>query len=211
MLVALWMGLAHAVGWLVRALGRQAATAREIDPEHRRDGAGLLWLSLAILLAVAVWFDSAGPVGEVVALAARRSVGAVAALLPLLLVVVAIRLMRAPASPGSRGRAIVGWSALAVAVAGLLDVAQRPEDLTDREWAGGLLGGLGGLLAGAVTPWVAVPVLVLLAGFGLLVVTATPVSRVPERLAYLRDFLLGRPLPSELAALAAGQIGRAHV
>ncbi|MPZ25176.1 MAG: DNA translocase FtsK [Micromonosporaceae bacterium] len=202
-LVALWMGLAHGVGWLVRALGRQAATAREIDPEHRRDGAGLLALSLAILLAVAVWFDSAGPVGEVVALAARRSVGAVAALLPLLLVVAAVRLMRAPAGPGSRGRAIVGWSALAVAVAGLLDIAQRPESLTDREWAGGLLGGLGGLLAGAVTPWVAVPVLVLLAGFGLLVVTATPISKVPERLAYLRDFLLGRPLPSELAALEA--------
>src|SRR5690606_8938678 len=35
-LVALWLGLAGAVGWLVRAVGRQAATAREIDPEHRR-------------------------------------------------------------------------------------------------------------------------------------------------------------------------------
>jgi S-DNA-T family DNA segregation ATPase FtsK/SpoIIIE len=196
------MGLAHATGWLVRAIGRQAATAREIDPEHRRDGAGLLALSLAILLAVAVWFDSAGPVGEVVAVATRRAVGAVAALLPPLLVVAAVRLMRAPAGPGYRGRAVVGWTALAVAVAGLLDLIQQPETLTEREWAGGLLGGLGGLLAGAVTPWVAAPVLLLLAVFGLLVVTATPINRIPERLAYLRDFLLGRPLPSELAELA---------
>jgi hypothetical protein len=191
------MALAHGVGWLVRAVGRQAATAKEIDQEHRRDGAGLLALSAAILLAVAVWFDSAGPVGEVVATVVRRAVGAVATLLPLLLLIATVRLMRAPASPDYRGRAIVGWTALAVAATGLLDLVRRPETLTEREWAGGLLGGLGGLLAQAVTPWVAAPVLVLLAVFGLLVVTATPVSRIPERLAYLRDFLLGRPLASD--------------
>jgi S-DNA-T family DNA segregation ATPase FtsK/SpoIIIE len=192
------MGLAHGVGWLVRAVGRQAATAREIDPEHRRDGAGLLALSAAILLAVAVWFDAAGPVGDVLATAVRRLVGAVAALLPLLLLVATVRLMRAPAGPEYRGRALVGWTALAVAVTGLFDIGQRPETITERELAGGVLGGLGGLLARAVTPWVAAPVLVLLAVFGVLVVTATPVSRVPERLAYLRDFLLGRPLGSEV-------------
>jgi S-DNA-T family DNA segregation ATPase FtsK/SpoIIIE len=198
LLVAVWMGLAHGLGWLVRAVGRQAATTKEIAPEHRRDGAGLLALSLAILLVVAVWFGSAGPVGDMVAVGARRAVGAVAAVLPLVLVVAAVRMMRAPAGPEYRGRAIVGWTALAIAATGLLDLAQRPVDITEREWAGGLLGGLGGLLAGAVTPWVAAPVLVLLAIFGVLVITATPVSRVPERLAYLRDFLLGRPLPSEL-------------
>jgi S-DNA-T family DNA segregation ATPase FtsK/SpoIIIE len=191
------MALAHGVGWLVRAVGRQAATAKEIDQEHRRDGAGLLALSGAILLAVAVWFNSAGPVGEVVATVVRRAVGAVAALLPLLLLIATVRLMRAPASPEYRGRAIVGWTALAVAATGLLDLIQTPATLAEREWAGGLLGGLGGLLAQAVTPWVAAPVLVLLAVFGLLVVTATPVSRIPERLAYLRDFLLGRPLASD--------------
>jgi S-DNA-T family DNA segregation ATPase FtsK/SpoIIIE len=197
------MGLAHGVGWLVRAMGRQAATAKEIDAEHRRDGAGLLALSVAILLAVAVWFDAAGPVGEFVATTVRRLVGAVAALLPLLLLISTVRLMRAPAGPEYRGRAIVGWSALALAATGLLDMIQQPADLTQREWAGGLLGGLGGLLAQAVTPWVAAPVLVLLAVFGLLVVTATPVSRIPERLGLLRDFLLGRPLPSDLEQVAS--------
>src|SRR5688500_5749262 len=62
-ILALWMGLAHALGWLVRAIGRQAATARDLDPEHRRDGAGLGVLGLSVLLAAAVWFNSAGPVG----------------------------------------------------------------------------------------------------------------------------------------------------
>src|SRR4051794_41392610 len=61
---ALWMGVAHSVGWAARGVGKQAATAKEIDPEHRRDGAGLLMLGLAILIGVAVWVGSAGPVGK---------------------------------------------------------------------------------------------------------------------------------------------------
>jgi S-DNA-T family DNA segregation ATPase FtsK/SpoIIIE len=198
------MALAHALGWLVRAVGRQAATARDLDVEHRRDGAGLLLLALAILLAVAVWFGAAGPVGEVVALGVRRATGTVAALLPLLLLVGTVRLMRAPAGPEVRGRAVVGWTALLLAVTGILDTAAQPADLGERESAGGLLGGLGGLLSQAVTPWVAVPMLVLLGAFGLLVVTATPISRIPQRLAWLRDFLLGRPLGNEVPAPVGG-------
>lgn len=205
----MWLWLASGVGWLVRAVGRQAASAKEIEPEYRRDGAGLLVLSAAILLAVAVWFDAAGPVGAVVATIVRRLVGAVAALLPLVLLITTVRLMRAPASTQYRGRAVVGWTALLLAVTGLLDLIWQPVTLVEREWAGGLIGGLGGLLAQAVTPWVAGPMLSLLAVFGLLVVTATPVARVPQRLASVRDFLLGRP-PAELAEPAEqpGTAGR---
>src|SRR5215510_7496796 len=58
-IIALWMGLAHVLGWMVRAVGRQAATARDLDPEHRRDGVGLGLLGFAVLLAFAVWFNSA--------------------------------------------------------------------------------------------------------------------------------------------------------
>lgn len=197
----LWNGIAHMVGWLVRAVGRQAATARDLELEYRRDGAGLLLLALAILLAVAVWFDGGGPLGEYVAVTSQRAVGTVAAFLPPLLLIGMVRLMRAPAGAEVRGRAMVGWTALLVAVTGLLDLARSPQSLAERESAGGLLGGLGGLLGRAMTAWVAVPTLLLLAVFGLLVVTSTPISRIPERLAWLRDFLLGRPLGSELAAL----------
>jgi DNA segregation ATPase FtsK/SpoIIIE, S-DNA-T family len=197
-LAALWMGLASGLGWVVRAVGRQAASAKDLNAEHRRDGAALLLLALAILLAVALWFGGGGPLGEVVAVAARGAVGTVATFLPPLLLLGMVRLMRAPAGPEVRGRAVVGWTALLVAVAGILDIAHQPQEFVERQWAGGLLGGLGGLLSQAVTPWVAVPVLVLLTTFGLLVITATPVSRIPERLAWLRDFLLGRPLAGEV-------------
>jgi S-DNA-T family DNA segregation ATPase FtsK/SpoIIIE len=42
-----------------------------------------------------------------------------------------------------------------------------------------------------------VPLLILLLLFGLLVVTATPINRIPERLGLLRDIVLGRPLATE--------------
>ena len=97
------MGLAHSVGWAARGVGRQAATAREIDPEHRRDGAGLLLLGLAILIGVAVWAGTRRPGRR---LAGRRRpalLRRLAVLLPLLLLYGAVRLMRKPADPEHRG------------------------------------------------------------------------------------------------------------
>jgi DNA segregation ATPase FtsK/SpoIIIE, S-DNA-T family len=195
------MGLAHSVGWAARGVGRQAATAKEIDPEHRRDGAGLLLLGLAILIGVAVWMGSAGPVGQWLADATRLFFGGLAVLLPLLLLYGAVRLMRRAADPEHRGRTLVGWTAIILATAALLHIAQRPADALTLDKSGGLLGyAVGGLLERAVTAWVATPLLVLLFVFGLLVITATPINRIPERVLLLIDVLLGRsssraPLP----------------
>jgi DNA segregation ATPase FtsK/SpoIIIE, S-DNA-T family len=190
------MGLAHSVGWLARGVGRQAATAKEIDPEHRRDGAGLLLLGLAILVGVAVYAGSAGPLGTWVADAVRLFFGGLAVLLPILLLYGAARLMRKPADPEHRGRSLVGWSALIVATASLLHITQQPVDDVAMTKSGGLIGyGVGALLERAVTAWVAVPLLVLLLIFGLLVITATPINRIPERLMQLIDVLLGRSTP----------------
>src|SRR5690606_42066299 len=135
-------------------------------------------------------------VGQVIATGVRRLIGAVAALLPPLLVLLAVRLMRAPGAPEHRGRALVGWTALTVAATGLLDVAQDPRTLVDREAAGGLLRRLGGVLSRAVAPGVAVPGLALLAVFGLLVVTAAPANRIPERPAYLLALPPDPPYPT---------------
>jgi len=192
----LWMGVAHGVGWAARGVGRQAATAKDLDPEHRRDGAGLLTLGFAILIAVAVWAGGAGPVGRWVADSARLFFGGLAVLLPLLMMYGAIRLMRKPADPEHRGRTLVGWTALIVATASLLHIAQAPVDDVAITKSGGLLGfGVGALLEHAVTGWVAVPLLVLLFFFGLLVITATPISKIPERLMLLVDVFLGRSSP----------------
>ncbi|MFI6819489.1 DNA translocase FtsK [Micromonospora sp. NPDC050187] len=189
-----WMGLAHGVGWTVRAAGRQAATAREVGPEHRRDGAGLLLFGLAILSAVAIWFSGAGPVGARLADSVRLFLGAISVVVPVLLSIGAWRMMREPADPAHRGRGLVGWGSMIVATAAMLHIGQNPARQAERDYAGGLVGmGVGGLLERAVTAWVAVPLLILLLVFGLLVVTATPINKVPERLGLLTGGVLGVP------------------
>jgi S-DNA-T family DNA segregation ATPase FtsK/SpoIIIE len=197
-LAGLWMGLAHALGWVVRAIGRQAATARDLDPEHRRDGAGLLVFGLAIVVAVAVWFDAAGPLGFWLAKYTRLVVGAISMALPLMLLLGAIRLMRAPEEDSGRGRGLVGWTALVAASAGLLHLSKNQPTTTPlRDRAGGLLGGgVGSGLAAAVTPYVAIALLVLLGLFGLLVITATPLNKVPGRVGSLWRYLVGGPADS---------------
>ena len=50
-----------------------------------------------------------------------------------------------------------------------------------------------------MTEWVAFPLLVLLMLFGLLVITATPINKVPERLGLLIGSILGRSLPEDAA------------
>jgi len=194
LIVLTWMGLAHGLGWLVRVAGRRAADARDLDPEHRRDGAGLLVAALALLFAVAVWFNKGGPFGAAVAGAARLFLGAIAAALPVLLLYGAVRLMRPQVEVPHRGRGLVGWTSLFVGTAGVLYLlAGHPTGSVGIANSGGLLGRLtGGLLASAVTDWVAVPVMVMFALFGLLVVTATPINRIPARLAELRDLAIGR-------------------
>ncbi|MFJ1538564.1 DNA translocase FtsK [Micromonospora chalcea] len=185
---AVWMGLAHTVGWAFRAAGRQAASTRELDPEHRRDGAGLLLFGLAILSAVGIWGGGAGPVGRHLADTVRLFIGAISIILPVLFMVGAWRLMRTPADPEHRGRGLVGWGSMMLATASMLHIGQNPVDEVQRDYAGGLLGaGVGDLLKTAVTAWVAMPLLLLLLVFGLLVVTATPINKIPERLGLRGD------------------------
>ncbi|PZW03539.1 DNA segregation ATPase FtsK/SpoIIIE, S-DNA-T family [Micromonospora phaseoli] len=190
------MGLAHGAGWAVRAAGRQAASARDLDPEHRRDGAGLLLIGLALLGAGAIWFSAAGPLGVRLADTVRLFLGAISIVVPVLLGIGAWRLMREPGDPEHRGRGLVGWGSMLVATAALLHIGQQPAGPGERDFAGGLVGaGVGSLLERSVTAWVAVPLLILLLLFGLLVVTATPINKIPERLGLLAGAVVGQTGP----------------
>ncbi|SBT53414.1 DNA segregation ATPase FtsK/SpoIIIE, S-DNA-T family [Micromonospora auratinigra] len=203
------MGVAHGLGWAVRAAGRQAASARDLDPEHRRDGGGLLLFGLAILSAVAIWFGGAGPVGARLADSVRLFLGAIAIVVPVLLMIGAWRLLRTPADPAHRGRGLVGWGSMLLATAAMLHIGQDPVDAVQRDYAGGLIGaGVGDLLERAITAWVAVPLLVLLLLFGLLVVTATPINKIPERLGLLAGTLIAPPEPAEAEAEVAAKPAR---
>ena len=85
-------------------------------------------------------------------------------------------------APG--GRLVIGWGAILLGVARLVHVAHGTPQPAGRRQpmraAGGWLGWLSSApLVAGVTAYVAVPLLLLLVGFGVLVLTATPVHAVP--------------------------------
>ncbi len=200
-LATAWLGVAHAVGGGVRRIGH---TARDLDPEHRRDGAGLFLVGLALVVAASVWWQLPGSIGEFTRTVVAGSVGLLAWFVPLLLCFVAWRNLRDPERNGPAGRQVIGWGALLFGVLGIVHIANgspTPElgDTAPLQQAGGAIGFVVSklLLDLLQTPYVVVPLLLLLALFGLLVVTATPVYQVPARLRELADRIMGRHVPAE--------------
>ncbi|MFI7443986.1 DNA translocase FtsK [Nonomuraea indica] len=203
LVVGLWMLLAGGVGSMARALGKNA---RELDPAHRRDGVGLTVLAGAIVLAAMTWRTSEGTVATVVNTVVRGVFGSLAWALPLLLGLLAWRYLRHPDQNADTGRMSIGWSALLVGVLGVVHVANdvpypnpagTANDGMDRvSQAGGLIGFIVSAPPMSILPsWITIPLLLLLSGFGVLVITATPVHRIPERLAELRHMLFERHAP----------------
>ncbi|WP_045879209.1 DNA translocase FtsK [Pseudofrankia sp. DC12] len=191
--VRLWQAIATMFGSSLRHV-RRGGKELWIEPEHRRDGAGLASLGAAILTMAAVWFHAAGPVGSGLDLVLRLLFGAGALLLPLIGLVAAWRLVRAPADPGSRGRVVIGWAATALGTLGFYHIVRGIPDFTGGTHRLRAAGGTAGFvasspLAAAVTPYVAAPLLILLALFGILVVTRTPLRQVPVVFRGLADRL----------------------
>jgi S-DNA-T family DNA segregation ATPase FtsK/SpoIIIE len=185
-LAALWRALAAIAGGTARAAGRNAATARELPPEHRRDGAALGVLAFGLITMTAIWFGAAGPIGDAVDTACRTMLGNGAMLLPLVLFAAGGHMLRQAPEPTARGRILVGSAALTIAVLGLLDIwGDSPRTRSGREHAGGLIGSaIGRPLSHGLSPVLAVPILAVVGAFGILVVTATPIS---ELVVYVRS------------------------
>lgn len=184
---ALWLGLAHAVGAVFRGIGQGA---RNLDPAHRKDGVALLLFGIALIVAAGTWADLKGPVGDLVEVLVTGAFGRLDLLVPILLAVIAVRLIRHPEKPEANGRIVIGLSALVIGVLGQVHIAcgspARGDGMQAIRDAGGLIGWAAATpLTYALTEMLAVPLLVLLTVFGLLVVTATPVNAIPQRLRAL--------------------------
>ncbi|MGW0394777.1 DNA translocase FtsK [Streptomyces sp. NPDC003042] len=184
---ACWLGLAHAIGAIFRGVGRGA---KNLDPAHRKDGVALLLLALALIVAAGTWSNLSGPVGDLVTMLVTGAFGRLDLLVPILFGVMAVRLIRHPEQTDANGRIGVGLSALVIGVLGLVHIAcgapGRDEGTTAMQNAGGLIGwGASKPLIFTMGAPLAVPMLVLLTVFGLLVVTATPVNAIPQRLRRL--------------------------
>ncbi|MEU1709020.1 DNA translocase FtsK [Streptomyces sp. NPDC005706] len=200
---ALWLGLAHAVGAVFRGIGQGA---KNLDPAHRKDGVALLLFGLALIVAAGTWADLRGPVGDLVEILVTGAFGRLDLLVPILLAVIAVRFMRHPEQPEANGRIVIGLSALVIGVLGQVHIAcgapARSSGMQAIRDAGGLIGWAAATpLTYTMSEVLAVPLLVLLTVFGLLVVTATPVNAIPQRLRALgvRLGLLSDPQEFEAA------------
>jgi DNA segregation ATPase FtsK/SpoIIIE, S-DNA-T family len=184
----LWMLFAHGAGAAARGIGN---SARELEPAHRRDGIGLTMIGAAIVTAATTWWPMHNAAGRLMTALLRGAFGEVAWVIPVLLALLGWRYLRHPDRNAETGRVIIGWLALIVGVVGLVHIANgtpRPTDgAAAMRQAGGLIGFFASApLVAALTPWVAAPLLALIAGFGILVITATPVHTIPARLGGLR-------------------------
>jgi S-DNA-T family DNA segregation ATPase FtsK/SpoIIIE len=136
-----------------------------------------------LVVGLAIYVGVAGPVGHAVAVGTGALVGLVswlAAPACIVLGVVVLRGRRPEAEPTAAVRPIVGGTLVLLGVCGLLDLTRgRPAigaSAAALGRAGGVLGvATGGGLAGAVGPWAAGVVLVLLGAVGVLLITRTSV------------------------------------
>ncbi|MEL4505705.1 DNA translocase FtsK 4TM domain-containing protein [Luteococcus sp. H138] len=190
---ASWRGTAHLVGNAARSLGTPAP-----EPEDglRRDGMGLALIAFGIIVAARFWFLLAGPVGGAIYVAVASIFGGLSFAVPLLCFAMAWRTLRHPERNGATGRQVVGWTAFLLGLLGLLNIAHglpRPSEPELMREAGGILGYISSsLLADLLTVWVAVPLLVLLMFFGIVVIIGVPIHVMVDRVQEARELAAER-------------------
>ncbi|WP_120004332.1 FtsK/SpoIIIE family DNA translocase [Nesterenkonia muleiensis] len=213
-----WLALATPVGGAARSIGTQV----KIHPDDRRDGAGLVFFLLAALTAVVDWWGARNWdhwVSEVVHRVTAGTFGWATVILPLVLLVTAIRYFRTPQQHEANGRVAIGLTIVLATSAGLAHLAAGMPTINqifEQSEAGGFdqmidSGGVLGYLvvvpmASLVTQYPVWAVLSAVLLIGMLVLTDTPVRRIPDRLAVARDYIIGQPgeRPSAAEAPSGG-------
>lgn len=139
-------------------------------------------LAVSVVIAASSWFDAARPVGAWIDSVLRTMVGGAVVLLPVIICVVAVLLMRTEPNPDARPRLILGCAMIALPVLGLWHLwSGAPQDPAARQRAAGFIGfAIGGPLSDGLSPWIATPLLIIAALFGLLLLTGTTIREVPE-------------------------------
>ena len=182
-LSSLWRFIAKSLGSGVRFIARGA---RDLDPAHQRDGLAFLILILALIATAGTWFNSDNAVGRSVYSAIYGGVGQVGVFAPIVLIYFAFRLFRVPEDSRATGRIIVGTLALLLSTTGLAHMLNGSigTGATAMRQGGGWLGyAVSTPLVSLMTSVLAYPVLIILALFGVLVITATPVNEIFTKLS----------------------------
>jgi S-DNA-T family DNA segregation ATPase FtsK/SpoIIIE len=188
-----WRFLAKTLGSAIRFVARGA---RDLDPEHHRDGAALLVLLLSLAAFAGTWFKADNYVGRNLYSLFYGTFGRIGICAPLVLLYFAVRLFRKPEDNQKTGRITVGTITLIVSATGLAHLlngslgALNPRGATAIREGGGLLGyWVANPLVALMTSLLAYPLLVAIFLFGILIVTGTPLSKVGIRIKVLTIWL----------------------
>jgi S-DNA-T family DNA segregation ATPase FtsK/SpoIIIE len=178
-LTSFWRGIAKAFGATIRTITKGA---RDLDPEHQRDGFGLLLLIVALVSAATSWWRLDNWFGDAAYSFFYGGFGRLAIFTPILFGYFAFRLFRTPQDKAANGRLIIGSLLLVLSSTGLVHII-NPSSIntgaTAMREGGGWIGyGISTPLVGLVTDVLAIPILILIFLFSILVITATPFASV---------------------------------
>ncbi len=179
---SIWSAFAKGLGNTIRFTTR---AAKDLDSAHQRDGAALLLVIIGLAAVAGTWMNSQSAVSRALYSFFYGGFGRLGILSPLVLFFFAIRLFRSPDQKQETARITVGTIALLVSATGLAHMFNGSEGTgaTAMRHGGGWIGyGVTKPLIAVLTPLLTYPVLLLVFGFGLLVVTATPFSQVAIRI-----------------------------
>ena len=181
-IAATWRFIAKSLGKSVRLIARGA---RDLDPAHQRDGIAFLILIAALLASAGTWFHSDNLLGRAVYSVIYGGFGQIGFVAPLVLLYFAFRLFRVPEDSKATGRIIIGTLALLLSSTGLAHRfnASTGTGATAMREGGGWLGYAVTKPLVGLTTVLAEPILYIVFIFGLLVITATPVSEVIARIS----------------------------
>ncbi|TMK59410.1 MAG: DNA translocase FtsK, partial [Actinobacteria bacterium] len=173
-------------------------SVRQILSPHARDASGILLVVVALLAALGVWFDAAGPVGDLLTWMLRGALGVVAVAFPIIGVYWGTLLLRDTARE-DRVRMFIGSSLLGLGLLGIVSLLGGKPGPRDGYDAVSVAGGvLGAVVAHPLTIVIsAVGAFIVCIGIGavgLLIFTGTPIAVAS---ASLRDFFTAADIEEE--------------
>ena len=195
-LVSTWRLIAKTLGSSIRFVARGA---KDLDPEHHRDGAALSLFLLALISVTGTLLQSASFLSRNVYSFLYGAFGNIAVVVPVALAYFAIRIFRKPDDKQGTGRITVGLITLVVSATGLAHLlagslgSSNPQGATAIRTGGGLLGYyIAKPLVAVMSALLAYPFLVALFIFGVLITTATPLSEVIARVKVLAAWIASK-------------------
>lgn len=188
-----WRILAKALGSSIRFVARGA---RDLDPARHRDGAALLVLLISLAAFAGTWFHADNLVSRNLLSFFVGALGVIGFSSPVVLLFFAVRLFRKPEDSHATGRITIGTLLLILSSTGLAHLlngslgATNPMGATAIRDGGGQIGyWVAKPLVALMTSLLAYPLLIVLFFFGILIITATPLSKVGIRIKVLSIWL----------------------